>query len=181
MAIRVHGDHLIKTLPGLATRPTPSRVRAAVFNIWQSRLLNCRWLDLCSGSGAMAAEALSRGASLAIGIEQSRVACNLIKRNWENIAKPHQTWQIYCGDVVKTLPKLASQPFDLIYFDPPYQSELYLPVLGLLATMLEESSTIAAEHDRSKTLPEQIANLVVVDRRYYGQTALTFYELAQKD
>ena len=62
--MRIYGNRQLKTLPGQITRPTPARVREAVFNIWQGSVENCRWLDLCAGSGSMGAEALCRGAVL---------------------------------------------------------------------------------------------------------------------
>ena len=55
MSIRIYGNRLIKTLPGDATRPTPAKVREALFNSWQGRISGSRWLDLCAGSGAMGA------------------------------------------------------------------------------------------------------------------------------
>ncbi|HEY9736425.1 MAG TPA: RsmD family RNA methyltransferase, partial [Trichocoleus sp.] len=67
MSLRIYGNRTIKTLPGEATRPTASRVREALFNIWQGRVDGCRWLDVCAGSGAMGAEALCRGAAEVVG------------------------------------------------------------------------------------------------------------------
>jgi 16S rRNA (guanine966-N2)-methyltransferase len=180
MSLRVYGDRAIETLPGLATRPTPSRVREAVFNIWQGRIEHCRWLDLCTGSGAMAAEALLRGADAVVGIEQSGGACKLIKQNLEKIVEPTQVFSIYRGDVRKVISKLASQPsarFDLVYFDPPYQSDLYEPVIAALSPLLATNATVAVEHSPSRFLADEIGNLVKRDRRKYGQTAITFYEL----
>jgi 16S rRNA (guanine(966)-N(2))-methyltransferase RsmD len=180
MSLRVYGDRAIETLPGLATRPTPSRVREAMFNIWQGRIEHCRWLDLCTGSGAMAAEALLRGADAVVGIEQSGVACKLIKRNLEKIVKPTQLFSIYRGDARKVISKLASQSsvkFDLVYFDPPYHSDLYEPVITAIPSLLATNATVAVEHDSSRYLDDEIGNLVKRDRRKYGQTAITFYEL----
>jgi len=184
MSIRVRGSG-IKTLPGLATRPTPSRVREAIFNIWQGKIAGCRWLDLCAGSGAMSAEALVRGASTVVGIEQSGAACKLIEQNWQKMIEPDrnpaQSYKIYRGDVVKTLPKLKStlktDRFDLIYFDPPYQSDLYEPVLNLVPPLMADRAILAAEHDRSRTLPAETKDLVLIDRRIYGQTSIAFYQL----
>ena len=180
MALRVYGDRLLKTLPGLVTRPTPSRVREALFNIWQDRIENCRWLDLCTGSGAMAAEALLRGAASVVGIEQSGTACKLIKQNLQNIIKPTQVFGIYRGDVLKVIPKLRSQQFDLVYFDPPYQSDWYELVIKTLPMLLATDATVAVEHDRARFLADVIGDLVAVDRRKYGQTAIAFYELDNK-
>jgi 16S rRNA (guanine966-N2)-methyltransferase len=94
MSIRIYGNREIKTLPGLETRPTPAKVRQAVFNIWQGTIDNCRWLDLCSGSGAMGAEALCRGAKLAIGIEKSSAASTIVAQNWCKVAQLEQSIRV---------------------------------------------------------------------------------------
>ena len=69
--MRIYGNRQLKTVPGQRTRPTSARVREALFNILaRSRITGCRWLDLCAGNGSMGAEALCRGASKVVGIEQ---------------------------------------------------------------------------------------------------------------
>ncbi|MBW4517836.1 MAG: 16S rRNA (guanine(966)-N(2))-methyltransferase RsmD [Timaviella obliquedivisa GSE-PSE-MK23-08B] len=178
MALRIHGNRLLKTLPGSATRPTPGRVREALFNIWQGKIAGCRWLDLCTGSGAMGAEALCRGAALVIGIEQSSQACEIIQQNWRQVAKPHQTFQVIRGDVVKRLVELSDQaPFDRIYFDPPYASDLYEPVLEAIAhhQLLAPQGEMAVEHSPGKILPEAIHSLSLNRQKTYGNTAIAFY------
>ncbi|TYQ30613.1 16S rRNA (guanine(966)-N(2))-methyltransferase RsmD [Pseudanabaena sp. UWO310] len=177
MSIRIKGDRSIKTPTGLSTRPTPSKVRAAVFNILQSRIKNANWLDICAGSGAMGAEALTRGASKVVGIELSAIACRIVHENWHKFAQPEQQFQIIKGDAIKILPKLQPQFFDLVYFDPPYQSDLYEPVLKALPPLLTEKALAIAECDRLRPLPDEIGNLICCDRRQYGQTALAFYQL----
>ena len=98
MSLRICGNRQIKTLPGLATRPTPSRVREALFNIWQGTIADCRWLDICTGSGSMGAEALCRKAASVTGIEQSAKACAIIRENWEQVADSSQAFQILRGN-----------------------------------------------------------------------------------
>lgn len=176
MSLRIHGNRPLKTLPGQATRPTPARVRAAVFNIWQGEIEGCRWLDLCTGSGAMGAEALSRGAAVVVGIELSSRACAIIQQNWQSVARPPQQFQVMRGDVVQFLPRLAGQQFDRIYFDPPYASELYAPVLAAIAQhdLLAPAGELAAEHSPDRPLPD-LPPLAVHRQKTYGNTALTFY------
>ncbi|MBD2175981.1 16S rRNA (guanine(966)-N(2))-methyltransferase RsmD [Pseudanabaena sp. FACHB-1998] len=175
MSIRIKGERSLKTPAGLSTRPTPSKVRAAVFNILQSRVYGANWLDICAGSGAMGAEALVRGANQVVGIELSAIACRIVNENWQKVAKSVQSFQVIKGDAVKVLPKLQPQFFDLVYFDPPYQSELYQPVLMVLPALLAEDALVIAEGDRLRPLPDHIGSLTCCDRRQYGQTALTFY------
>ncbi|BBC23022.1 16S rRNA (guanine(966)-N(2))-methyltransferase RsmD [Pseudanabaena sp. ABRG5-3] len=177
MSIRIKGDRAIKTPTGLSTRPTPSKVRAAVFNILQNHINGANWLDICAGSGAMGAEALVRGANQVVGIELSTIACRIVNENWQKIAKSNQTFQVIKGDAVKVLPKLQPKSFDLVYFDPPYQSDLYQPVLHTLSPLLAEDAIVIAECDRLRPLPDVIGDLVCSDRRQYGQTSLVFYRL----
>ena len=117
MSIRIYGNRQIKTLPGLATRPTLARVREALFNIWQGSIADCRWLDICTGSGSMGAEALCRQAASVTGIEESAKACAIIRENWEQVADESQVFQILRGNAIAKLAALAGQQFDRIYFD----------------------------------------------------------------
>ena len=71
----------LKTLPGLEVRPTPDRLRETLFNILAPRIEGAVFADIYAGSGAVGIEALSRGASRAIFVEQSRVAANVIREN----------------------------------------------------------------------------------------------------
>ena len=99
MSLRIYGNRQLKTLPGQETRPTLAVVRQAVFNIWQGRIADCRWLDLCAGSGAMGAEALCRGAAIVVGIERSPRACGVIQQNWQQVAQATQKFQVMRRDV----------------------------------------------------------------------------------
>jgi 16S rRNA (guanine966-N2)-methyltransferase len=184
MSVRIYGNRELKTLPGLETRPTLAKVREALFNIWQGSIVDCRWLDLCSGSGAMGAEALCRGAETVVGIEQSRPACDLIQENWAKVASPSQKFRLLRGDVVKQLALLSGQKFDRIYFDPPYASDLYAPVLTEIDRfeLLTPSGEIAVEHSpyaRISTLPNTLASLELSQQKTYGKTALSFYQLKE--
>lgn len=172
--MRIHGNRQLKTLSGLATRPTSARVREALFNIWQGEKGN-RWLDLCAGTGAIGAEALSRGASLVVGIEHSGQACKVIYQNWQQVAKPDQQFRVLRGDVIKRLKTLAGQ-FDRIYFDPPYASDLYQPVLDAIAKyqLLDPQGEMAVEH-RASQPPFKQPSFSVCREKIYGNTALSFY------
>jgi 16S rRNA (guanine(966)-N(2))-methyltransferase RsmD len=175
MSLRIYGNRLLKTLAGRETRPTPAMVREAVFNIWQGRIAGCCWLDLCAGSGAMGAEALCRGAAYVVGIEQSARACAVIRQNWEQVATGDQTFDVLKGDVKQRLKTLEGQQFDRIYFDPPYASDLYEPVIGAIAHqhLLASDGELAIEHDRDSSL-QVPPSLQVCRKKVYGNTALTF-------
>ncbi|XGV99790.1 MAG: 16S rRNA (guanine(966)-N(2))-methyltransferase RsmD [Leptolyngbya sp. BL-A-14] len=178
MTLRIYGNRELKTLPGQATRPTLAIVRSALFNIWQGTIGDCRWLDLCAGSGAMGAEALCRGASVVVGIEQSTRACAIIRQNWQQVAKDNQRFQVLRGDVRQRIKSLEGQQFDRIYFDPPYESALYEPVLETIAQLqlLAPGGELAVEHSPDRLSLTTPTTLKICRQKIYSNTALTFYE-----
>ena len=175
--MRIYGNRQLKTLPGQATRPTSARVREALFNIWQGEIEDCRWLDLCAGNGSMGAEALCRGASEVVGIEKNGRACNIIKQNWQQVAQPEQKFKVLQGDVIVKLKRLAGEKFDRIYFDPPYDSYVYLPVLRAVSNyqLLSCTGKIAVEHNPKLWQAAEIPGLQIMRAKTYGNTTLTFY------
>jgi len=181
MSLRIYGNRQIKTLPGQDTRPTSARVREAVFNIWQGEIAGCRWLDLCAGSGSMGAEALSRQASVVVGIEQSSRACAIIQQNWQQVQNENQEWKVLRGDVLQRLKNLSGKQFDKIYFDPPYASGLYQPVLEAIADyqLLDPNGEIAAEHSPQNWTSPIIPTWEICREKVYGNTALTFYRIGE--
>ena len=114
---------------------------------------------------------------MVVGIEKWAKACAIIQQNWEKVAQPEQTFQIVQGDVVGRLKTLAGQPFDHIYFDPPYASGLYQPVMDAIASyqLLAEGGELAVEHSPNNFAPKPIATLEICRQKVYGNTALTFY------
>ena len=180
--MRIYGNREIKTLPGRTTRPTTARVREALFNIWQQKIANCHWLDLCAGTGSLGAEALCRGAARVTAIEKDPRACSIIKENWQRIIREGQSFKVLRGDVAKRLIGLKGKQFDRIYFDPPYHSNLYREVLEAIAVynLLMETGEIALEGDRSLWTPLEVAGLEICRQKVYGNTILTFYRTTRQ-
>ena len=112
---------LLKTIEGLDTRPTTDRIKETLFNMLQPDIPDCLFLDLFSGSGAIGIEALSRGASLAVMIENNPKALECIR---ENLARTHleDNAMVMGCDVMTDLKRLEGRNyrFDLIFMDPPY-------------------------------------------------------------
>lgn len=175
MALRISGNRLLQTPKGEVSRPTLGLVREAVFNIWQAEVVDCRWLDLCTGSGAMGAEALCHGAVSVTGIEQAPQALRVIEANWQKVAQPQQRLRLLRGNVTQRLAQLAGEQFDLIYFDPPYGGKLYEQVLPLIVRygLLAPQGELAVEHGvgRSLQLPPE---LILLRSKSYGRTGLSF-------
>ena len=178
MSLRIYGNRQLKTLPGQETRPTLAIVRSALFNIWQGTIADCRWLDLCAGSGAIGAEALCRGAAVVVGIELSTRANAIIRQNWQQVANDTQTFQVLRGDVRQRIKALEGQQFDRIYFDPPYHSDLYESVIELIAhlQLLAPDGELAVEHSPYRFNVPTPPTLEICRQKVYGNTALTFYQ-----
>ncbi len=170
----------IKTLSGQTTRPTSAKVRQALFNIWQGQINQTSWLDLCAGTGAVGALALAEGARSVVGIEINRHACQIIEENWQKVTTEEQKFQIIQGDVLTRLKTLTEQQFDFIYFDPPYQSNLYESVLGLIAVqrLLSPTGELAVEHNPKFWQPSQVISELEISRiKRYGDTFLSFFRV----
>ena len=140
----------LKTIEGLDTRPTTDRIKETLFNMIQNDMPGCHFLDLFSGSGAIAIEALSRGAAHAWFVEQSSKACACIKDNLKT-TKLAEDAQVMQMDVFAALRTLESQKLkmDYIFMDPPYHKGLEKEVLTMLAKMsiADEDTVIITEAD----------------------------------
>ena len=122
----------LKTIPGIDTRPTTDRIKETLFNILQPELLECRFLDLFSGSGGIGIEALSRGASYAVFVEKNPKAAACIRENLA-FTKLAEDGKLLNMDVLQALRSLEGKGvFDIIFMDPPYNNELERQVLEYL-------------------------------------------------
>jgi 16S rRNA (guanine966-N2)-methyltransferase len=161
----------VPDIPGL--RPTPSKVREALFNML-GNVDGFRMLDLFSGSGIMALEALSRGAASAVSIEQNRRATRSMDqlRMSLNLA---ESWQIITMSVEKGLSSLAAQSFDLVFADPPYEKGFANKLPILLNTHGIDCSTLVIE-ESARVQVEWPEGWHCRQSRRYGDTMLHFLE-----
>ena len=137
----------LKVPAGMDTRPTADRIKETLFNIIQYDIPGCYFLDLYAGSGQIGLEALSRGASYAVFIEQNRAACDCIRENIE-FTKFTKESRLLKMDVLSGLRMLEGKyRFDFIFLDPPYRSDYEAGVLSLLGNsgLLKEDGVIIIE------------------------------------
>lgn len=137
----------LKTIKGMDTRPTTDRIKETLFNMIQSDIPGCRFLDLFAGSGAIGIEALSRGAECAVFVEQNSAAAAVIRDNLA-FTRLAERGRVIVRDVLHAGAELAGeQPFDVIFLDPPYRKDFEPPVLEMLLKngLADEHSLIIIE------------------------------------
>ncbi len=137
----------LKTVKGLDIRPTTDKIKETLFNILQRDVPNSRFLDLFSGSGAIAIEALSRGAAHAVLVEQDARAAECIRENLE-FTKLVDRAEVQRCEALLALRRMEGQkPFDIIFMDPPYDQGLERQVLRYLkdSTLADDCTAIVVE------------------------------------
>ena len=169
----------LKAPHGAGTRPTADRVRETIFNILGQRLDGERVLDLYAGSGALALEALSRGASAAVLVERDREAARICQENVDALGYGSRV-QLVRGDAGQALGRLTGA-FDLIFIDPPYAAgpAAALALLGERG-LVAPGGRVVAEHDKRDELAERYGSLTCTDRRRFGDTGVSFFERIQE-
>ncbi len=176
-------SRILKSLKGLALRPTSDRLRETLFNVLAPNISGARFADLFAGTGANGIEALSRGAAEVVFIENHASAAALIRKNLDSLGI-RAGFTVLHVDVVRGLEMLASKAkgakseFDFIFLDPPYTAAAdYERVLGFLgaADLLAPGGMVIAEHRRKFDLPEKAEALRRVRVLKQGDAALSFY------
>ncbi|WP_439497113.1 16S rRNA (guanine(966)-N(2))-methyltransferase RsmD [Bosea sp. (in: a-proteobacteria)] len=176
---RFGGRPLAGPKPGIGTiRPTSDRLRESLFNVLAhghgDAVAGARVLDLFAGTGAMAFEALSRGAAFALLVDDGTEARGLIRENQMAFGVAGIS-RIFRRDATKLGPIGPMPPFDLVFCDPPYRKGLGEKALASARDggWLAESALVLLEEAAGAeiTLPEGFAQ---VDRRDYGETQVMF-------
>lgn len=163
-------------------RPTPERVREALFSILGHDLSGLRVLDAFAGTGVLGLEALSRGASHVVFLEMRRDVASGIASVLTGLGLVERT-RILVGPAVESLSRAASiGPFDLVLADPPYGSGEAARLLSALpdSGVLAPGARIVVERAASDApAPAPRGSDLTMTRRY-GRTALDFYRLGQE-
>jgi len=169
---------VIKSRKGMDTRPTLANVKEALFSMILPYINDCCFLDLFSGTGNIALEALSRGAKRAVMIEKDTEALRIIIENINNLGFENKC-RAYKNDALRAVKILGKkrEKFDVIFMDPPYKEELCRSVLKEIrkADISAEGGLIICEHHVREDLIEDIENFKFRDRRVYGKKALSFF------
>ena len=162
----------LKTPKDMDVRPTSDSVKEAVFNIIREDISGRRVLDLFAGSGQMGIEALSRGARDAVFVDISSVSLKLVRENLNLCGFSGETVK---EDAVNYLQH--AKPFDLIFIDPPYDSEYYEKVIEMIKSfdILTDSGIIIIESRRDRILPDMQYPYRKIKEYGYGSVKITTF------
>lgn len=164
----------LHTPSGTDIRPTADRLRESIFNIIGPRIRGKRVLDLFAGTGAMGIEALSRGATHAVFIDNHPQALDLIRRNIAKV-KISERATIVSWDIAQNLQCLRDHAVsDIIFMDPPYRRGLIQKTLNGLQTVEAGVAMIVVEHAVKELLDDLPPDFLLEDQRRYGKTLVSF-------
>jgi 16S rRNA (guanine966-N2)-methyltransferase len=169
------GGRRLAAPPGRGTRPTSDRVREALFSTL-GPLGGERVLDLYAGSGALAIEALSRGAGSALLVERDPRAVAVIRANLEALGLAEPEAIVHAGPARTALENASRRgdTYDLVFLDPPYRSapELGRELSAALGPLLAAGGRVITESDRRAPLA---LDLPLTHERRYGDTLIRIH------
>lgn len=172
-------NRAIETPEGLTTRPLLSRIRKSLFGILEPHLAGARVLDCFSGSGMIAMESFSRGATYVMSVDADPKAIAVAKANHKKIC-PDAEYYLTRGDVLDMLPRLAqqNQPYDLIGVMPPFGQDLVAKTLQIIdsnPSLLAPDAIIFAQRDVEEEVSLDWEHFEHVRTKKYGRNIFEFF------
>ena len=161
----------LKSVPGLAVRPTPDRLRESLFSILAPRLPGLVFLDAYAGSGAVGIEALSRAAKHAIFIERNAPALSVLRENLRALGIAAEA-TVVRGSAAVLLPNYLA---DIAFIDPPYE-QTHEYAASLIALASTRCALAIAQHSSRLVLEDRYGDLFKTRIVKQGDNSLTFYE-----
>jgi 16S rRNA (guanine966-N2)-methyltransferase len=168
----------LKVPTGDRVKPAQSIVRQAIFNMLGESIVGARVLDLFAGSGSLGIEALSRGAAWVDFVDRDKkvtpvIKHNLLHTNFEEKAKVYTTKaERFLDETIDT--------YDFIFLSPPYAQGIDRELLQKLPKVLRNGGLVVFEHAKETTLPENLADLTLLDQRTYGAATVSFLQKSEK-
>ncbi len=155
----------------MATRPTPDRLREALFNVLTPRIEGAVFADVYAGSGSVGIEALSRGARRVIFVESNRGAADVIRENLASLGIEARAELLRA----RAGAALSRMEADIVFLDPPYAlAKEYSEALTALAA--GSFPLVIAQHASREALVDNCGRLRRIRILRQGDNALSFYE-----
>jgi 16S rRNA (guanine966-N2)-methyltransferase len=164
-------------------RPTSDRLRESLFSIINSNkydinIIDANVIDICTGTGALGIEALSRGAKNLYLIDNEQNSLDIVKTNLSKIKSYDIESSVYIRKADAKKPfKNINLIFNIVLIDPPYNSSIIQQCLPLLKeyNLIDKNSLIFAETSKQETI--SVENFMVLDTKFYGKSKLTIMKL----
>ncbi len=171
----------LKTVPGKDTRPTTDRIKETLFNILQTDIYDSSFLDLYAGSGSIGIEALSRGASRAVFVENAKAAVKCINENLK-FTKLDEKGIVFEQDVLSAIAKMDGKYlFDIVFMDPPYGNDYEIDVLKALknSSIIDKETIIIIEETLRADLSYiESSGFNIYKEKHYKTNKHVFFKLA---
>ena len=167
----------------MVTRPTLDRIKEAIFNILYDKAIDANVVDVFSGTGSLGLEAASRGAKKCYLFDRddetfSRLEQNVKNLKFEDVCTPIK------GDSYKSLEMLAKrgEQFDIIFIDPPYAKEMIPKAIEIVTNekALKDDGIIVCKIDSGEDIYEGNEEIILTEKRKYGNTTVLFYEYTEE-
>lgn len=173
-----HRSRKLTTLPGDNTRPTLNRVKEAVFSKITNYLCDGIFLDLFSGSGNIALEAISRGMNKAILVDKNKASINIIKANINSL-KEDSACVVWNTDYITALDRCKQEnlSFKVIYLDPPFNENYLEDILGLIVdyNLLDNNGIIICETNKDRVFKVDTSKIKLLSDKTYGSCKITYF------
>ena len=177
------GSRRLKGPRLLRLRPTSDRLRETLFNVLGPAVVDCLFVDLYAGTGAVGIEAASRGAREVFFVEKHAATARLLRQNLVSLGLDGGGVELVAGDALEGLERLAARRLiaDFIFIDPPYdRDDEYERTLEFIdsSRLLLPISRVVVEHSVKRELPDRFERIERVRLIEQGDAALSFYRLA---
>lgn len=158
-------------------RPTPDKVKGAIFNILSAKVEDSIVIDLFAGSGALGIEALSRGAKKVYFGDFDKSSVNLVEKNLKHVELADKA-QVIFGEYAEVLEQIKDKA-DIVLLDPPYYKGFYEDLLKVLdkSDAITKDTTIIVERDTWNAIPDSEGRLTKTDTKKYGKTSVDIFNV----
>lgn len=157
-------------------RPTPDKVKGAIFNILSENVADSTVIDLFAGSGALGIEALSRGAKKVFFGDFDKASINLVKKNLDHLDYTEAKGEVIYGHYDEVLKEIKEKA-DIIFLDPPYDKGVYEDVIKSISDQdtLSKDGLMIVERDTWNPIPDEVGKYTKKDSKKYGKTSIDIF------
>lgn len=161
-------------------RPTTDRVKETLFNIVQFDVPEAHILDLFSGTGNLAIEAISRGAKKVVAVEKHKLSLKIIRENLGKLGIEKEV-QVVPKDVFQFVKSYKGEPFQVIFIDPPFTEAIAHECMNALkdSEVAQENTIVIIESSRHERIDDDYGAFHLLDRREFGDKSASFFKKAK--